>query len=390
MNITAPNRTWAEVNLDNIAYNYKQIHCHVNSGKAGVDVMCVIKANGYGHGSCAVAKRLEKEGCGAFGVATLEEGLELRRAGISGCIVLLSHIPESGVPKALENNLTMTVFSKEMADCISTAAAAPAKIHIKIDTGMTRGGLAFEDAFETVKYIHSLPNIEIEGVFTHFSSADEADRAYTNMQIDRFSEIITKIEDAGIPIKIKHAANSAATIMYPESFFDMVRVGISLYGCYPSEEVDKSRIDLRPCMQLKTQIARIIDVDPGVPVSYGRLFVTGRKTRLATISIGYADGISVVLTKKLVVLVGGQTAPVVGRICMDQCMVDITDVTGEVKISDEVVIYGRQKGGFIPVEQVAGQMGTIKYEILCLTSRRVPRYYIENGQITSMTDFIEQ
>jgi alanine racemase len=177
--------------------------------------------------------------------------------------------------------------------------------------------------------------------------------------------------------------------MYPDAYFDMVRVGISLYGCYPSEEVDKSRIALKPCMQLKTQIIRINDAESDVSVSYGRLFTTARKSKLATIPIGYADGISRVLAKKLIVLVNGQTAPVVGKICMDQCVVDITDVTGDIKIGDEVVIYGEQKGAIIPVEQVAEQMGTINYEILCLTSRRVLRYYTENGEITSMVNFLE-
>ncbi|MCL2873788.1 MAG: alanine racemase [Defluviitaleaceae bacterium] len=389
MGLTAPNRTWAEINLDNIVHNYKEFCRITNLGNKSTRVMCVIKANGYGHGSVLLAKRLEKDGCNAFGVATLDEGLELRRAGISSFILLLNHIAEDRINEALENNLTMTVFSKSMAKAISDLTKKPTQIHIKTDTGMTRVGLNPNEALEAVQYIYSLPNIEIEGIFTHFSSADETDRAYTNMQIDRFNRIFSEIKNAGINIPIKHAANSAASIMYPEAYFDMVRVGISLYGCYPSEEVDKSRIDLKPCMQLKTQIIRLNDVEPGVAVSYGRLFTTERKSKLATIPVGYADGISRVLATKLAVLVNGQVAPVVGKICMDQCVVDVTDITGDINVSDEVVIYGEQNGKFIPVEQVAAQMGTINYEILCLTSRRVLRYYTENGKITSMVNFLE-
>jgi len=389
MNITAPNRTWAEINLDNIVHNYKEF-CRVTSSYGKKPrVMCVIKANGYGHGSVALAKRLEKDGCDAFGVATLDEGLELRRAGISSFILLLNHIAEDRINEALESNLVMTVFSTQMAKSISDLAKKPTRIHIKTDTGMTRVGLNPDETLGAVSYIHSLPNIEIEGIFTHFSSADETDRDYTNMQIDRFNKIFSEIKDAGIEIKIKHAANSAASIMYPEAYFDMVRVGISLYGCYPSEEVDKPRIDLKPAMSLKSQIIRLNDVPSGISVSYGRLFTTERQSKLATIPVGYADGISRVLATKLKVLVNGQTAPVVGKICMDQCVIDVTDIKGEINVSDEVVIYGEQKGGFIPVEQVASQMGTINYEILCLTSRRVLRYYTENGKITSMVNFLE-
>ena len=389
MSLTAPNRTWAEINLDYIVHNYKEFCRITNSEGKKTKVMCVIKANGYGHGSASLAKRLEKDGCSLFGVATLDEGLELRRSGIKSFVLLLNHIAEDRVCEALENDLTMTVFSKEMAEAISAAAKKTTKIHIKTDTGMTRVGINPDEALEAVKYIHSLPNIEIEGIFTHFSSADETSREYTNMQIERFNKITSEIENAGISIPIKHAANSAASIMYPDAYFDMVRVGISLYGCYPSEEVDKSRIDLKPCMQLKTQIIRINEVEPGVAVSYGRLFITERKSRLATIPVGYADGISRVLATKLVVLVNGQAAPVIGKICMDQCVVDITDIKGDVKVADEAVIYGEQKGGFIPVEQVAEQMGTINYEILCLTSRRVLRYYTENGKMTSMVNFLD-
>ena len=384
MKTTSPNRTWAEINLDNIAHNYKEFLRITGT----VKVMCVIKANACEHGSVAVAKRLEKEGCDTFAVATLDEGLELRRAGIASLILLLNHISFERVGEALENELTMTVYSIEMAKCISGTANKPAKIHVKIDTGMNRVGLDFSEAAKIVKNISVLPNIEIEGVYTHFSCADECETTFTDLQVYCFDKVCAEIENAGVPIKIKHAANSAAAIMYPQTHYDMVRVGISLYGCYPSDEVDKTRVNLKPVKQLKTQIIRIHETEPGAAVSYGRKFITERKSILATIPVGYADGVSRVLSGKLMVLINGQAAPVVGRICMDQCIADITDITGEVNIFDEVVIYGEQKGAVITVEQVASQMGTINYETLCTTSRRIPRYYIENGEITSEVHYL--
>jgi len=350
--------------------------------------MCVLKANAYGHGSCTLAKRLEKEGCDAFGVASLDEGIELRRSGVTAFILLFNHVAKERIGEALEHNLTMTVFSREMALHISERAANPVKIHIKTDTGMTRVGFNPGETLESVKYIHSLPNIEIEGIYTHFSSADEAGGAYTITQIDKLKAIYEEVENAGIPIKIKHAASSGGSINYPEARFDMVRIGISVYGCYPSEDIDKRIIDLKPAMQLKTQIVRINEAEPGTAVGYNRLFVTGRKSKIATILAGYADGIGRTMTGKLKVLVNGQTAPVIGRICMDQCMVDITDIAGEVAVSDTVVIYGEQKGAVIPVEQVAALIGTVNYEILCMMPRRVPRYYTENGEITGVVNFL--
>jgi alanine racemase len=350
--------------------------------------MCVIKANGYGHGAIALAHRLENEGCTWFGVATLDEGIQLRQNGVTKHILIFNHVGVDRIPIALEHGLTLSVYSKEMGKLISEVATKQTKIHITIDSGMTRLGLNPCDALEAIKYIHSLPNIEIEGIFTHFSSADEKDRTYTNMQIDRFKAVISEVENAGIPLNIKHAANSAASIMYPDAYLDMVRIGISLYGCYPSEEVDKSRIDLKYAMQLKSRICRINHVEAGVAVSYGRLFTTSRKSKLATIMVGYADGISRVLTSKMSVLVNGQKAPVVGRICMDQCVIDITDVVDVVEVNDVVVVYGEQNGAIITVEELAQLMGTINYEILCLTSKRIPRYYTEDGKVVGCANYL--
>jgi len=382
-----PERAWVEINLDNIAHNYASFKRLTKTR-----VMCVIKADGYGHGSVALAQRLEKEGCDAFGVATLDEGLELRRAGIHSFILLFNHVSAHRLVEAINANLTMTIYSLDMAKEIFTAARICNKIvnvHVKIDTGMTRIGFNPDRALLGLQYAHKLPNLKIEGVYTHFSSADETDFAYTDAQIAKFQKVCEQAEAAGIHIPIKHAAGSAAAMQHPKARLDMVRIGISLYGCYPSREVIVPKgFELKPAMQFKTQIYRINEVDEGVAVSYGRRFVTARKTKLATIPIGYADGLSRVMMGKLTVLINGQVAHVVGRICMDQCIVDITDVEGEVKILDEVVVFGGQNGAFLPVEATADAMGTINYEILCMVARRIPRIYFEDGQIAEVKNYL--
>jgi len=350
--------------------------------------MCVLKADGYGHGAVMLAKRLEKEGCDAFGVAALDEGIELRRAGVSSFILLLNHIHPLRVNEALENGLTMTVFSVEMAERISNLAIKKTGIHIKIDTGMTRVGFSVDEAFECIKHIHTLPNIEIEGIYTHFASAEVADKIFTRIQTERLNKVISDIENAGIFIKTKHACNSAGSMIYSAAYFDMVRLGISLYGCYPDENIDKTVVNLKPAMQLKTQICRINNVGAGVPVSYNGMYVTTRPTRIATLQAGYLDGLSRLMRDKLHVLINGQSVPVIGRICMDQCMADITDVQGEVLVNDEAVFYGEQNGATAPVENLAEYMGTNSYEIFTKVPRRVPRYYTENGKVVGVVNYL--
>ena len=383
MDFLPPFRAWAEVNLDRLVANFWELG-KASSGAIG---MCVVKANAYGHGAAICAKKLEKAGCTQFGVATLEEAVELRKCGIKSKILLLNHVDKNRIPDALNENIDLTVFSLELARAISEHAKSPVNIHIKLDTGLNRIGFKPDVAIKKISEISALPNINIEGVFTHFASSFSADTSYTEFQTDVFKKICDDLENAGIDIGIKHAANSAAVIMHPKTHFDMVRVGISLYGCYPFDDTERTNVKLLPCMQLKAGINRLIDLGPNEAVSYGGLFVTKRPTRLATIPIGYADGVCAVLTGKLEVLVNGQVAPVVGKICMDQCMVDVTDIHGDVAVGDAVVIFGEQKGGFIPVEQPARQIGTINYEMLCMVSRRVPRYYSENGKHVRKEDF---
>ena len=383
MEFLPPYRAWAEVNLDRLAANFREL----SKAADGAKVMCVVKANAYGHGAAICAKKLEESGCTQYGVATLEEAIELRKCGIKSKILLLNHVDKNRINDALNENIDLTVFSHELANAISKNAKNPVNIHIKLDTGLNRIGYKPHEALENISRINQLPNISIEGVFTHFASSYSADTAYTEFQTDVFIKLCDELVNAGIDIGVKHAANSAAVIMHPKTHFDMVRVGISLYGCYPFDDAEKTNVKLMPCMQLKAGINRVINLGPKEAVSYGGLFVTKRPTKLATIPIGYADGVSGVLTGKLEVLVNGQTAPVVGKICMDQCMIDVTDVGGDVDVGDEVVIFGEQSGSFIPVEQPAKQIGTINYEMLCMVSRRVPRYYTEGGKIIRKEDF---
>ena len=383
MEFLPPFRAWAEVNLDRLVHNYRELSKAAISAR----VMCVVKANAYGHGAVICATKLEQAGCTQFGVATLEEAIELRRGGIRSKILLLNHLDKNRINDALDENIDITVFSLELAQAISKKAKGPVNIHIKLDTGLNRIGFKPNETLKNITKINALPNINIEGVFTHYASSFAKDTSYTEFQTSVFNDICNELTNEGINIGIKHAANSAAVIKHPKTHFGMVRIGISLYGCYPFDDIRETDVKLLPCMQLKASINRVIDLGPGEAVSYGGLFVTKRPTKLATIPIGYADGVCAVLTGKLEVLVNGQIAPVVGKICMDQCMIDVTDVRGDVNVGDEAVIFGEQKSGFIPVEQPAAQIGTINYEMLCMVSRRVPRYYTENGMIIKKEDF---
>ena len=363
-------RTWALVNLDNIIHNYRGFKALTHT-----NVMCVVKADGYGHGAVTLAKHLQKNGCSFFGVAAPDEAIELYHAGVSAPVLIMNYTHSSRYDEVLAlPNVRVTVFDLDSIRNLSKAAVQhgiTVKLHIKIDTGMTRVGFHTEEAVAAITLIRHLPGLELEGLYTHFASADERDPAYTEWQFKRYMRVANEAGD----IPIKHVCNSAGAIMFRHMRLDMVRVGISLYGCYPSEEVDKSRIDLKPAMSLKSRIVRLNDVEPDVCVSYGRTFKTGRKSKLATIPAGYGDGVSR-LMQGIKVLVNGQEAPIVGRICMDQCVVDVTDI-GKVCLLDEVEIYGEN----IPVERAAAMMGTIHYEVLCIVGRRVPRIYKINGEV---------
>lgn len=382
-------RTWAEINLDNIAHNVKEIQRV--AGKR-TEIMAVVKADAYGHGVLETVNTLVDGGCSRLAVSMLDEAIQLRQIGIGIPILVLSHTNPARVDELIKYQITQTVYSHDIAVALSDEAVkqgTKARVHIKIDTGMTRVG--FPPGYSAVKAVNEiqrLPGIIVEGIFTHFATADEKDSAFTIHQTELFDSIISELNRIGILIPIRHVANSAAIIQYPELAMELVRPGIILYGIYPSKEVDRSILDLKPAMTLKTNISLIKWVEENTSVSYGRKFISKRKSRIATIPVGYADGYSRLLTGKGRVLVNGQYAPVVGSICMDQCMIDVTDIEGEIQTGDEVVLLGKQGNCEITAEELADHIGTIPYEVVCIIGKRVPRVYFKNGQIVNVLNYL--
>lgn len=363
---------WAEVDLQAIAHNICEIRKLL---KPKVRLMVVVKADAYGHGALAVAKTALANGADYLAVAILDEALALRQEQITAPILILGYTPPEQAHLLVENDITQTVYSMEQARAISAAAVSQgkqAKLHLKIDTGMGRIGVSPEEAPKFSQAIAKLPGIFLEGAFTHMSSADE-DESYTRTQFAHFMDAISRVESLGISIPIKHAANSATTVLFPEMHLDMARAGIITYGLSPSPKCAKL-IDLRSAMQLKALVSHVKTVPANTSISYGRRFTTDAPSVIATLPIGYADGWSRLLSNKAQVLVHGRLAPVVGRICMDQCMFDATGVPG-VQTGDEVLLFGTQEDKTILVDEVAAHIGTINYEIVCMLSKRIPRVY---------------
>ncbi|MCR4437154.1 MAG: alanine racemase [Clostridiales bacterium] len=383
------NRAWAEVNLDNIAHNVREIRRITNKR---AEIMGVVKADAYGHGVMEVAKTLLESGVTRLAVSMLDEAIQLRKSGFHVPILILSYTDPRRAEEIARYDVTQTVFSHDLAQALSDVAVKlkrNIKIHIKIDTGMTRVGfMPGYSAVKNVVRISKLPGIIVEGLFTHFASADEKDKDYTYMQFERFMSICSELNRIGLYIPIKHAANSAAIMEFPETHLDMVRPGIIQYGLYPSDQVDKGKIDLKPAMTLKANVILVKDVEKNTSISYGRIFTTARDSKIATIPIGYADGYTRLLSTKARVLINGESAPVVGKICMDQCMIDITDLTKEVNVGDEVVLFGEQGGARIPVEEVASMIGTVNYEVVCIIGKRIPRVYLKGGKVYKVLNYL--
>ena len=379
-------RNWVQIDLDNLKHNISQIKSII---PYNCKFMGVVKADGYGCGSVQVANALLEMGAEFLAVAFTDEAVVLRNAGIDARILILGNTDKSVIKTLFDYKLTPAVYEKTFAQKLSEYAVEcgeKIKVHIKLDTGMGRIGFLSgygcdEKTVEEIIEISKLPMLEIEGVFTHFAKADEEDSAYTNMQFKRYLSIIDKLKEKGLDIEIKHCANSAATMMYENSHLDMVRPGIILYGCYPSSYLEGKKIELKSVMEFKTKIVNLKEIEKGDAVSYGGTFVADKKTKIATIPVGYADGLSRNLSGKYSVLVNGKFAPIVGRICMDQCMIDVTNVNN-IAMGDEVVIFGEQNEVKNPIEKMADILGTINYEILCDIGKRVPRVYVENGKVT--------
>ena len=364
--------TWAEINLNNIKHNF---HALKNILKSDTKVCCVVKADAYGHGAVEVAKMLQQEKADYFSVARFEEAVELRNNNIHTPILCMGYISESDIEEAINRYIGITVYSYEMAKIINQKAGKlgkKASIHIKIDTGMSRLGFLTDDnSINDILKLKELINLNIDGIYTHFATADETDKKETYLQLERYKKVIDALEKANIDIQFKHVSNTAAIIDLKELGFNMVRLGIGLYGHYPSDEVSKE-VELKPAMKLKTIITNIKTVAPGTKVSYGYTYEFKEASTLATLAIGYADGFDRTQNNPKV-MINGVLCDVVGRICMDQCMVKIPEGLN-VNIEDEVLIMSAEVG--VTAEDLASRRGTINYEVLCSVSRRVTRDYI--------------
>jgi len=369
---------WAEVDLKAIAHNIRELR-RITNPKARF--MAIVKANAYGHGIIEVARQSLENGAEALGVANIEEGIQLRKAGINAPVLIFGYTSPVHAKKLIELDLTQTVYSYEISRALSEAVAAygkKIKVHIKVDTGMGRLGLLREITDSSVSEVESisrLPMLELEGIYTHFATADKSDRSYAGKQFEIFMDFFNQLRIAGLEIPVTHAANSAAIINMPETHLDMVRAGISIYGLYTSEEVDRSIIKLKPAMELKTKIIHLKKVPAGFKVSYGTTYETEKPTTIATVSIGYADGLNRLLSSKGRMLVCGHSASIVGRICMDLTMLDVGNIP-EIAIGEEVVVFGRQGNASISVDEIASTINTINYEVVSTIMERVPRIYL--------------
>ncbi|WP_417140818.1 alanine racemase [Ruminococcus bromii] len=383
-------RTWAEISLNAIEHNYNVIR---NKVADDTKVCCVIKADGYGHGAVELSQIYEKLGADFFAVSNIDEGIEIRKSGSKLPIVILGYTPVSEAKNLAAYNISQAVFSLEYAKELSEKCVEEdciCKMHIKVDSGMSRIGFMCQEfprdeySIEEICEACCLPNLEVEGLFTHFCVSDEdaEGREFTNKQYENFIHVRDSLKKRGVDISVVHCSNSGAIEDYPETCCDMVRAGIILYGLAPSSKL-ADRLDLVPAMTLKTVVAFVKEVQKGATISYGRTFTADRKMKIATVPIGYADGFIRQNAKDGYMMVNGKKAKIVGRICMDQTMLDVTDIE-DVKTGDEVVVFGTGENGEPTADSLAENTGTINYETVCLVGKRVPRIYIKDGQIENV------
>lgn len=369
--------TWAEIDLDAVRHNLRMIRNFLGEH---VKIMAVVKANAYGHGLTAVSKALVDGGIDYLGVATVDEALKLREKGLDAAILVMGAVLGDEAKVCVENNITLTLSDTGLLDVIAGTAKGTSlkpKVHIKIDTGMGRIGVWHENALGLIRKVSSIKEIEMEGVYTHFSSAAR-DKMFTKMQISSFEKVRDEMNESGIKVKYFHASNSIAVLDWDEAHFNLARPGILLYGVSPKRNMS-GKIGLKPAMSLKTRIVHLKDVPPGRSISYGRTYITQKDTKIATIPIGYADGYGRILSNKAEALVRGRFVRVVGIVTMDQTLLDVGDVP-DVKVGDEVVLIGKQMEEEIHIENIAKLSGTIPYEILSQITDRVPRVYKEDTQ----------
>lgn len=386
-------RTWAEVSLDNLEHNYRAIKNHIPEGCRFLGVM---KADAYGHGAVPLSHALCELGAEYLAVSNLEEAIQLRRGGVRAPMLILGYTPASFADTMVFMDITQEVHSLEYAKELDTALAGTnyiLNVHLKLDTGMTRIGFFAYDHERTLPELMEvcgLPHLHVEGVFTHFCVADSKapeDEAFTRTQYARFTAMLDALAAHGIRPELRHCASSGATILYPELALDMVRPGIATYGHAPSEDAE-GILDLRPLMTVRTTVAQLREIPAGTSISYGRTYTAERDMRVAVLPIGYADGLLRGLSGKVSFRIRGRMARSVGRICMDMCMVDVSEIP-EIRVGDEAALFGYDTDGtLLPCERIAQQAGTISYEILCGISKRIPRIYMQDGREQEILQYI--
>lgn len=384
-------RTWLDIDKDALRFNYGEIE---NKLTAGAQIMAVVKADAYGHGVEHIVGELVEFGCRWFAVSNLEEAMQVKSVSPDSNVLILGYTPPEYAVSLAVNGISQAVFNADYAAALSQEAEAngvQVRIHIKADTGMSRLGFTYHDseangdAPRQIADACRLPGLYPEGIFTHFASADEDDgEVFTRLQYDLFLGLIHEVEQLGIRFELRHCCNSAATVLYPEMQLDLVRPGIILYGLSPSPLVSQS-IRLKPVMEMKTVVSMVKEIPAGTPISYGRIFVSEKPMKIATVPVGYADGLPRAYSQKAFMLIHGKKVPVVGCICMDQCMLDVTELE-DVHEGMTVTVFG---GNEITVDDIAGKCGLINYEIICGINKRVPRVYREDGGVVAISDYLE-
>ena len=371
---------WAEINLDTIATNTKNIKKLVGDK----ELIAIVKADCYGHGAVDVVPTLLENGASRLAVAMLTEAIELRENNINAPIVILGYTPLYLGEELINYDIEQTVYDLDYAKELSKIALSfnkKAKIHIAIDTGMGRiGFLPGDDTVKTINEVYNLEGLEVIGIYSHFSTSDEKDKSYANEQLFKFKKVMADLKALGIEIPLKHISNSGAIIDMPETYLNGVRPGIILYGYYPSKEVSNDNLSVKPALTLKAKVAHVKELHKDMYISYGKTFKTNKKTIVATLPIGYGDGYPRALSENAKVIVNGKFASILGRICMDQCMIDVTDIEN-VKTGDEVIILGGEGDLKFNADDMAEALGTINYEILCRIKSRIPRVYIKNKEV---------
>lgn len=384
-------RVCAVISLDAVEENFRNMRANTNPD---TKMIAVVKTDGYGHGAVPVAKLVEDyDYIWGFAVATAEEAQILKRNNIQKPILILGYTFEEHYEMLVRLDIRPVVFKWETAKALSEEAGRQGRsitVHLGLDTGMSRIGFTdTKESIDVILEIAKLPNLKIEGLFTHFARSDESDKTSAWGQLARYQDFLEKLSEAGIRIPLKHCSNSAGIIDLPEANLDAVRPGISIYGIYPSQEVKKENVPLKPVMQLKSHIVYIKELEAGIPVSYGGTFVTEKKTKVATIPVGYGDGYPRSLSGKGWVLIHGKKAPILGRVCMDQFMVDISDID-EARELDEVTLFGESEGAILPVEDLSSICGRFPYEFVCDIGKRIPRVYVHKGEIVLTRDYFNE